>query len=99
MLFHVTATHTPDDCPIFNPDVRDAAKQSVAQVSSQAKALGVTVHAAVTGAPEHVIYYLLEADTYEPVATFLAENSAFPQDFTVTPVMPLGTVSQTVLQD
>jgi uncharacterized protein DUF3303 len=99
MLFHVTATHTPDDCPIYNADVRDAARQAAEQTSSLAKEQGITVHAAVTGAPEHVVYFLLEADSFEPVATFLAHNSAFPQDFTITPVMPLPDVAQTVLRD
>lgn len=99
MLFHVTATHTPDDCPIFNADVRDTARQSAEQAASQAKELGVTIHVAVTGAPEHVVYFLLESDSFEPVATFLAQNSVFPQDFTITPVQPLANVAQTVLRD
>lgn len=99
MLFHVTATHSPDDCPIFNPDIRDAARESAEQTSSRAQELGITVHAALTGAPEHVVYFLLESDSFEPVAKFLAQASAFPQDFTITPVLPLQNVSQTVLPE
>jgi muconolactone delta-isomerase len=99
MLFHVTATHNADDCPIFNPDKRDAARQAAEGMANQAQEMGVTVHFSVTGAPEHVVYSLLEADKFETIASLLAKASVFPQDFRITPVTQYGNVAQTVLRD
>lgn len=96
MLFHVTMTHSTADCPLFHPELREATGRVAEGLSDRAAELGVTVHAAVSGAPAHVQFLLLEADSYEPVARFIALASAFPQEYTITPVVPLGSVSQTV---
>ncbi len=62
MLFHVTQSHSPDDCPI------DAGGSSVLYNS---KADGVKLRAMYGAFSEHVVYYIVEADSIGPVHQFL----------------------------
>ena len=62
MLFHITQTHTPENCPkdvggsktLYNP-----------------KAEGVKLRAIYGDFPQHVIYYIVEADNLEAVHKLL----------------------------
>lgn len=86
MLFHITATHSVDDCPFYNPELRSAMQEADAQSDELARELGVTVHSIVASPPAHVFYSLLEADDLSAIHRFVA---AVPmkQVFTVTPVV------------
>jgi hypothetical protein len=62
MLFHITQTHTPDNCPkdaggskvLYNPNVQ-----------------GLKLRARYGAFAEHTIYYIVEADDLDAVNEFL----------------------------
>ena len=85
MLFHVTATHTAEDCPGYNLQRMPEVVTSLEKLESLAKELNVKVHFLVNGAPEHVSFALLEADNPGAVAR-VVNSIAIRQDFKVTPV-------------
>ncbi|MFQ5934482.1 MAG: DUF3303 family protein [Dehalococcoidia bacterium] len=85
MLFHVTATHTTENCPGYHREKMPAIVTALENLEATAKELAVKVHFLVNGAPEHVSFTLLEADSPASVAQFLA-TIPFEQDFKVTPV-------------
>ena len=62
MLFHITQTHTPSLCP------KD---EGGSQVLYNAEADGVKLLALYGAYSEHVIYYIVEADSIEAVEGFL----------------------------
>jgi len=85
MLFHITATHSPDNCPGYDPKAMAGVVKAIEGSEALAKKLGVTVHFMVNGAPKHVIFALVEAEDSTPIALW---TNAFPirQDFDITPV-------------
>jgi hypothetical protein len=62
MLFHITQTHAPEMCP------KD---EGGSKILYDPKAEGVTLLAIYGAFPEHVIYYIVEAETIEAVESFL----------------------------
>ena len=62
MLFHITQTHTPDDCPV------DSGGSSTLY---NADADGVALKAMYGAFSEHVIFYIVEADSFKAVNQFL----------------------------
>ena len=62
MLFHITQIHTPDHCP------RD---EGGSKVLYNPNVKGVKLRAMYGAFAEHVIYYIIEADSIEPVYKFL----------------------------
>ena len=62
MLFHITQTHAPELCP------KDEGGSSTLY---DPKAKGVKFLAMYGAFPEHVIYYIVEAENLEAVDAFL----------------------------
>ena len=85
MLFHVTATHTADDCPGYNHDRLKEILEGAAGMQVKAQELNIKVHFIVDAAPEHVAHLLLEADDPYAVAKS-ATAIPFKQDFKLTAV-------------
>jgi hypothetical protein len=65
MLFIATHEHTPEDCPADNPT-------QVHQMVNEAhiKESGVKVLGSYVAPPEHVLYFVLEADEYAQVVRY-----------------------------
>lgn len=91
MLFHVTMTHTPEDCPGYRKELMPEMIASVDKLKATAKELNVKVHHLLWAAPEHIAYAILEAESLGSVARYV---NAIPlrQDFKVTPVQNLEEV-------
>ena len=87
MLFHVTATHTTGNCPAYHRERMPVMVAAMEQQGSVANQLGVKVHSMLSGAPEHVTFMVLEADSPTSIAQFTS-SLPFEQDFKVTPVVP-----------
>jgi len=87
MLIHVTAEHTEDNCPGYNleliPDVLKGleAREEIAK-RNNVKLLGVW-----SGAPDHVFYWLVDANSAHDVDMLMTEATPFKQSFDLTPVM------------
>lgn len=96
MLYHVTATHSPDNCPHYDPDLKEEMQQGMMTVDDVARELGVTIRFMVSAAPDHVFYSLLEADDFTAIQQVL---TALPlrQEFTITPVVVLKEAKETLL--
>lgn len=62
MLFHITQTHTPENCP------RDAGGSKTLYDSTAPE---VKLRAMYGAFAQHVIYYIVEADSTEAVNKFL----------------------------
>ncbi|MFQ5796317.1 MAG: DUF3303 family protein [Candidatus Bipolaricaulia bacterium] len=62
MLFHITQTHTPETCP------KD---EGGSKVLYDPNVEGVKLRAMYGAFSEHVIYYIVEADSLEAVHKFL----------------------------
>lgn len=65
MLFVATHRHTPELCPVDDP-------APVHQLADEGhiKASGVTVLGSYLAAPEHILYFVLEADDYAQVVRY-----------------------------
>ncbi len=85
MLFHLTMTHTPNDCPGYNREKMPELAAALENIEAVCKELGVKCHFLVEGAPEHVSYALIEADNYGAVLGFV-HQIPIRQDFKVTVV-------------
>ncbi|MCC7164575.1 MAG: hypothetical protein IT331_18925 [Anaerolineae bacterium] len=94
MLFHITMTHTPDNCPGYNRETMPNFISGVDKLEGIAKELNVKVHFMLWAAPEHVAYALLEADSLGVIGQYV---NAIPirQDYRVTAVEHLGQVIET----
>ncbi len=87
MLFHVTMTHTPDNCPSYWPPEKwPEVVAAMDQQDAIAKDLNVKVHSFVNTAPGHVSYALLEADSHSSILSWIM---AIPirEDYNIVPVM------------
>ena len=85
MLFHVTATHSVDNCPGYNHEMLPAMIEAIESSDARANEFGIKVHFMVNAAPRHVIYALLEADDASKIAPW-ANGFPLKQDFDVNPV-------------
>ena len=94
MLFHVTMTHSEDNCPGYHPEQMPKLLEVGEQMPTIAKDLGVKVHSFVWGAPEHVAFALLEADTVGAITQYV-NRIPLRQDFRVNAVEHLEDVLKT----
>ncbi len=91
MLFHVTMTHTPDNCPGHNKEQMPAVLASLEKLGGVAAELNLKVHFLLWGAPEHVAYGLIEADSPGNLARYILAMD-LKQDIKVTPVQNMDEV-------
>ena len=85
MLFHLTATHTVDNCPAYDRERMPAVVEAIEASEARAEELGIKVHFVVNASPKHVIYALLEAKTVAEISLWV---NSFPvkQDCDINPV-------------
>jgi len=85
MLFHVTMTHTPDNCPAqMPPDKQKEFFDHAQKLAEAAEGMGVKVHFMVSGAG-HTMYALIEADSFDAINMFFT-GFKFKQDYQIEPV-------------
>jgi len=85
MLFHVTMTHTPENCPAQLPP--DKQKKFFAQAEKMQKGaqkMGIKIHFMVGGVG-HIMYALIEADSFDAMNMFFTPME-LKQDYQVEPV-------------
>ena len=91
MLFHVTMTHNEDNCPAYDHERMAKFIAQSDKLDGLAKELKITVHFLLWGAPDHVAYALIEADSLGAVGRYVM-SMPIRQAFTVTPVQNLKDV-------
>ena len=85
MLFHVTMTHTADNCPAYHTDRMPEVIGSLENLEEVGQKLNVKAHALLWGAPDHVAFAVLEADSLLAIGRYL-NSIAITQEFKITPV-------------
>ena len=91
MLVHVTMTHTADDCPAYHTERMPAVLASMENLEELGKKLNVKAHVLLWGAPKHIAFAVLEADSLVAIGRYL-NSIAITQDFEITPVEHLSDV-------
>lgn len=85
MLFHVIMTHTEDNCPAYHTEWMPEVIASFEKLEKLGKELKIKTHALLWGAPAHVAFAVLEADSLTAIGRYL-NSMAIKQDFEITPV-------------
>jgi hypothetical protein len=91
MLFHVTMTHTADNCPAYHTERIPELISSLQKLEGIGKELNVKAHALLWGAPDHVAFAVLEADNLGAIGRYL-NSIAITQEFNITPVQNVSDV-------
>ena len=89
MLIHVTLTHAPEDCPVYNRERIPTTVAAMDQaIGDRAKELNVKIHFWVNGTPDHIQFLLVEAESSYDIAQ-LVRDIPTRQGFKLTPVVPI----------
>ena len=91
MLFHVTMTHTADNCPAYHVEKMPGLIEALDKLDEVGRETHVKAHALLWGAPDHVGYALLEADSLGAIARYL-NSIPITQEFKITPVQLVSDV-------
>jgi hypothetical protein len=89
MLFQVKMTHSTDNCPAYHNEKMPALLASLEKLDELGQQFHVKTLELLWGAPEHVIFAVLEADSYGAVGRYLT-SIALTQDFEITPVQKVS---------
>lgn len=89
MLFVVTAEHAPDHC-WARPENEEKVDTWVDGMADRAADSGVEVHGSYVAPNEHTFYFVLEADDFQAVTTFLGPPLLLDHDARVSPVVSFG---------
>ena len=71
MLFHVKATHSEDNCPLYRQELMPAMLKAMVGSDDAASEAGVEVRSAVVDTPAHAIYALVESDSVAAVSKWI----------------------------
>ena len=85
MLFHITMTHTADNCPAYHTERMPGMVASLEKLEEVGKEQNVKAHVLLWGAPDHIAFAVLEADSLLAIGRYL-NSIALTQEFKITPV-------------
>ena len=85
MLFHVTMSHTEDNCPIYHQEMMSAAIEASENLEALSQELNVKLHYFTWCSPKHVAFVLLEADSLSAISRFVF-SIPIPQEIEIVPV-------------
>lgn len=85
MLFHVTMTHTEDNCAMYHREMMPGVLEAFENLEALGKELNVKLHYFTWCAPDHVAFVLLEADALSAISRYLF-SIPMPQKITIVPV-------------
>jgi muconolactone delta-isomerase len=91
MLFHVTMTHTADNCPAYHVEKMPALLAALDKLEEVGRETNVKAHALLWGAPDHVAFAVLEADSLGAIGRYL-NSIPITQEFKITPVQNVSDV-------
>ena len=98
MMFIATLVHSPEDC-WARPENEEKANEWIDGMDERAEDAGVEVHGSYVTPNEHTFYFLLEADSFEAISTFLGPPLLQDHDGHVAPVVTFGEAEQAVRED
>jgi len=85
MLFHITMTHTEDNCAIYNSDMMPGVLEAFENLEALGKELNVKLHYLTWCGPNHIAFALLEADTLSAISRYVF-SIPMPQKTNIVPV-------------
>ncbi len=85
MLFHVTMTHTVDDCAIYHREMLPAVLEAFENLEALGEELNVKLHYNTMCGPAHVAYILLEADNLAAISRYVF-SIPMPAKINIVPV-------------
>lgn len=85
MLFHVTMTHTEDNCAVYHSEMMPGVLEAFENLEALGEELDVKLHYWTWCSPSHVAFVLLEADTLSAVSRYVF-SIPMPQDIDIVPV-------------
>jgi hypothetical protein len=85
MLFHVTMTHTEENCAIYHREMMPGVLEAFENLEALGKELSVKLHYFTLCGPDHVAFVLLEADTLSAVSRYVL-SIPMPAKNTIVPV-------------
>ena len=85
MLFHITMTHTEDNCAIYHREMMPEVLEASENLEALGKELNIKLHYFTWCAPDHVAFVLLEADTLSAVSRYVF-SIPMPQKINIVPV-------------
>jgi hypothetical protein len=86
MLFHITMTHTEDNCAIYRREMMPGVFEAFENLEALGKELNVKLHYFTWCGPDHVAFVLLEADTLAAVSRYVF-SIPMPQKVNIVPVI------------
>ena len=85
MLFHVTMTHTPENCPAqLSPAEQKKFFANAEKMQQVAKGMKIDIQFMLAGVG-HTLYALIEADSFDAMNMFFS-GMGFKQDYQIEPV-------------
>jgi Domain of unknown function (DUF3303) len=87
MLFHITATHSEDNCPGYNMEIIPDVLKGLERREEIAREQNVKIIGMWSAAPEHVFYMVVEANSVHDIDQFVTQSAPFKQDYRVSPVL------------
>jgi hypothetical protein len=84
-------THTADNCPAYHVEKMPALLEALDKLDEVGRETHVKAHALLWGAPDHVAYALLEADSLGAIARYV-NSIPITQEFKITPVQLVSDV-------
>ena len=85
MLFHITMTHTEDNCPIYQSEMMPGVLEAFEKLEALSKELNIKLHYLTWCGPDHVAFALLEADALSSISRFVF-SIPMPQKINIVPV-------------
>ena len=89
MLFHITMTHTEDNCPIYQREMMPDVLASFENFEAVCSELNVKLHYFTMCGPDHVAFVLLEAGSLSAVSRCVF-SIAMRQQISIVPVEHLS---------
>ena len=95
MRFIATLKHDPDHCWALEEN-EDKAGEWIEGMDRRAAESGVQIHGSYVCPIEHTFYFVLEADDFEGVSSFLGPPMLTDHEAHVSPVLTFGEAERAV---
>lgn len=98
MQLIATLTHNPDHC-WAREENEEVAKDWIAGMYDRAADLGVDLQGAYVTPNEHAFYFVLEAEEFDAVTTFLGPPLLTDHEAHIAPVLSFERAEEALLED
>ena len=95
MKFHVTLTHSPENC-WAREEQEGKASDLVERFEDAEETFGVSVESAYLAPNEHTFYFLVESDTFEGITGLFGPPALQDHEADVVPVTTFGGAMDTL---